>query len=434
MDEATAAIDDLESKLDQTVNALESERKGHAITRLQRDDALEMLECARADHATNTLELKEQIQLYNLRELADDPSSSDAEKNVFKQKAEEKDRAIRESQLRLRELEVKNRTLLIEMNSMEEKMSDMRLREAEIKEKNGGNYQGLRDQVVLLENEKRIAVQDYDEMTEALARLESDLRNPRLLSIRRAGQMQHIMYEIEDLEQSPTDAARLRDLHEELFNIFEDTLCYLKGGMIQLTDAEVKKLGATIGKCKESRQCINIFKEAHLSCKKIIVSVAPENTSVANAHWTISDITALDNVPDNRYMELLKNIRNLLVAHDMMDDQSRSKLSTFVEIMMNLDWLVILGHKAVDIEMMRKSKATRRSYRGSNGASEGSARATVSYRNSHAGKASTGAASKDGTLPDRSSDEGSIRSAGSRITYKHGSLNIGGGSIAGGSI
>ena len=117
----------------------------------------------------------------------------------------------------------------------------------------------------------------------------------------------------------------------------------------------------------------------------------------------------------------------------MMDDQSRSKLSTLVEIMMNLDWLVILGHKAADIEMMRKSKATRRSHRGSNGASERSARATVSYRNSHAGKASTGAASKDRT-PDRSSDEASIRSSGSRITYKHGSLNIGGGSIAAGSV
>ena len=67
MDEAAAAINDLESKLDQTVNALESERKGHAITRLQRDDALEMLECARADHATNTLELKETAQSTILR-------------------------------------------------------------------------------------------------------------------------------------------------------------------------------------------------------------------------------------------------------------------------------------------------------------------------------------------------------------------------------
>jgi hypothetical protein len=36
--------------------------------------------------------------------------------------------------------------------------------------------------------------------------------------------------------------------------------------------------------------------------------------------------------------------------------QTRSKLSTFVEIMMNLDWLVILGHKAIDVEMARKNK------------------------------------------------------------------------------
>jgi len=38
--------------------------------------------------------------------------------------------------------------------------------------------------------------------------------------------------------------------------------------------------------------------------------------------------------------------------------QTRSKLSTFVEIMMNLDWLVILGHKAIDVEMARKNKVT----------------------------------------------------------------------------
>jgi hypothetical protein len=107
----------------------------------------------------------------------------------------------------------------------------------------------------------------------------------------------------------------------------------------------MKKIEQTLTKCKDPRQCTTIFKEAHLSCKKIIVSVAPSNTSMANSHWTIPNMQALDQVPDNKYMELLKNIRNLLVAHDMMDIDSRSKLSTFVEIMINLDWLVILGHK-----------------------------------------------------------------------------------------
>jgi hypothetical protein len=94
----------------------------------------------------------------------------------------------------------------------------------------------------------------------------------------------------------------------------------------------------------------------------------------------ISLVGLPEQVPENQYVELLKNIRNLLVAHDMMDDESRSKLSTFVEIMMNLDWLVILGHKvidvhrsrtrgksheadqAIDVEMSRKDKAMRRAY------------------------------------------------------------------------
>jgi hypothetical protein len=100
----------------------------------------------------------------------------------------------------------------------------------------------LAAQVVLLRNEKDMAEQDVSEIHDAMARLEADTRNPRLLSVRRAGQMQHIMYEIEELEQRDLDGsemARLRTLHEELFNIFEDTLCYLKGGMIQLTAPEV---------------------------------------------------------------------------------------------------------------------------------------------------------------------------------------------------
>ena len=100
-------------------------------------------------------------------------------------------------------------------------------------------------QVVLLRNEKEMAEQDVSEIHEAMSRLEADTRNPRLLSVRRAGQMQHIMYEIEDLEQrelGSQDMTHLRTLHEELFNIFEDTLCYLKGGMVQLTTPEVTAL------------------------------------------------------------------------------------------------------------------------------------------------------------------------------------------------
>ena len=60
-------------------------------------------------------------------------------------------------------------------------------------------------------------------------------------------------YEIEDLEAKDLDERemmRLRGLHEDIFNIFEDTLCYLKGGLIQLTESEIKKISATLGKCR----------------------------------------------------------------------------------------------------------------------------------------------------------------------------------------
>jgi hypothetical protein len=112
-------------------------------------------------------------------------------------------------------------------------------------------------------------------------------------------------------------------------------------------------------------------------------------------------------VPENKYMELLKNIRNLLVAHDMMDDESRSRLSTFAEIMMNLDWLVILGHKAIDVEMARKNKALRRAY-GSAPTSGGGDQ----YGGGGGGRSGPG------------SDSGSVRSQG---YSQRGGSNAGGG-------
>ena len=89
----------------------------------------------------------------------------------------------------------RNRALLVDMNITEEKLSQLRSREATLNDKMGsGDYQELKEQVVLLDNEKHMAEQDYEEMAETLGRLEADVRNPRLLSVRRAGQMQHIMY------------------------------------------------------------------------------------------------------------------------------------------------------------------------------------------------------------------------------------------------
>jgi hypothetical protein len=45
------------------------------------------------------------------------------------------------------------------------------------------------------------------EIHDAMARLEADTRNPRLLSVRRAGQMQHIMYRLNLFVRQPAHAA-----------------------------------------------------------------------------------------------------------------------------------------------------------------------------------------------------------------------------------
>ena len=374
LDEATATIDELEAKQERLLRMLEAEKKNHTQTKLECDEVSATLESSRADYEAEILELKERLQLQSLRASDLEGSAAvSAELAILRRKLEEKERVVKESQHRLKEAEARNREMSAEISALEERAAELRSKADALKGKKGDDSHSLREQVVILQNEKEMAEQDVTEISEAYARLEADARNPRLLSVRRAGQMQHIMYEIEDLESKDLDGegmTRLRKLHEDLINIFDDTLCYLKGGMVNLVSAEAKKLESTMTKCKDAAQCKNIFKEAHLSCKKIVVSVAPSNNSVSNAHWTIPNMAALDEVPDNKYMELLKNIRNLLVAHDMMDDSSRSKLSTFVEIMMNLDWLVILGHKALDVEMARKSKAMRRAY-GNDSASAG---------------------------------------------------------------
>mmetsp|Transcript_17576 Transcript_17576/g.20725 ORF Transcript_17576/g.20725 Transcript_17576/m.20725 type:complete len:1088 (-) Transcript_17576:221-3484(-) len=362
--DANQAIDELESKLERTLHQLELERKAATQTKLERDDLEATLEAAQAEFDT---EIERLTHMGQGRDLEGSAASS-AEVSMLKRKLDEKERNIKEGQSRLHETETRNRELNNEINKAEEQIVELRHHIEQMKTNN--DHHGIQEQIIILQNEKERAEQDAIEMNEALNRMEEDTRNPRLLSVRRAGQMQHLMYEIEDLENRPgneldmEDDMRLRVLHEELFNIFEDTLCYMKGGMIQLIPIEMKKMDSILNKCKDPRQCINIFKEAHLSCKKIIVSVAPSNTSMSNAHWSIPNMSALDQVPDNKYMELLKNIRNLLAAHDMMDVESRSKLSTFVEIMINLDWLVILGHKAMDVESARRNKAERRAYGG----------------------------------------------------------------------
>jgi chromosome segregation ATPase len=403
LQEANQMIDELESKLERTLHQLDLERKAATQTKLERDDLEMTLEAAQAEFDA---EVERLTELSRGNDLEGSAAVSSAEVSMLKRKLDEKEKTIIDNIARLRESEDRNHELNNEINASEEKVAELRSMVENLKTKS--NSHGLREQMIILENEKERADQDMIEMNEVMNRLEEDTRNPRLLSVRRAGQMQHLMYEIEDLENRPDldmeDDMRLRRLHEELFNIFEDTLCYMKGGMIQLIPTEMKKVETTLNKCKDPRQCINIFKEAHLSCKKIIVSVAPSNTSMSNAHWSIPNMQALDQVPDNKYMELLKNIRNLLVAHDMMDVESRSKLSTFVEIMINLDWLVILGHKAMDVELARRNKAERRAY-GGGGPSQ---RDTSDY-----GGSQRGGASGPG------SDSGSVGSRG-QMSFKRG--------------
>jgi hypothetical protein len=89
--------------------------------------------------------------------------------------------------------------------------------------------------------------------------------------------------------------------------------------------------------------------------------------------------------------------------------QTRSKLSTFVEIMMNLDWLVILGHKAIDVEMARKNKAMRRAY-GSGGGAGGGGRASRDDDYGSSGGDPYGGVPRGGSGP--GSESGSARSGG----------------------
>ena len=55
-------------------------------------------------------------------------------------------------------------------------------------------------------------------------------------------------------------------------------------------------------------------------------------SSKAGEHWDIEDESVLDAVPANKYNEFLVQMRKMVVANDMLDNESQEKLSTYSEV------------------------------------------------------------------------------------------------------
>ena len=166
-------------------------------------------------------------------------------------------------------------------------------------------------------------------------------------------------------------------------------MTYLKGLVHQFNVVEAKNLNNTVGECKNSqKQCIDIFTKAHTTCLQVVVKVSKKTNQ--ERHWEVEPLDKLDKIQENEHARVLKAIRKMLVAHDMLDQDSLYKVSRSCvvtvmvrsctpfqcmsvynppspqqvnsnhEIMMNMDWMVILSHRALDAEIEKRTKAAKK--------------------------------------------------------------------------
>jgi len=203
------------------------------------------------------------------------------------------------------------------------------------------------------------------ELREQLDVLESDIKDPRMLSLRRAERLFEIIHEVEAIQDLPDDEVteedidRLGELKSERFDEYRATMTYLKGLVHQFNVIEAKNLNNTVSECKNSqKQCIDIFTKAHTTCLTVIAKVSKKANQ--DRHWEVEPLEKLDRIQENEHARVLKAIRKMLVAHDMLDQDSLFKVNENHEIMMNMDWMVILSHRALDAELEKRTKAAKK--------------------------------------------------------------------------
>ena len=91
-----------------------------------------------------------------------------------------------------------------------------------------------------------------------------------------------------------------------------------------------------------------MFKQAHLFCKTLVIEAAGKKAAASNVHWEFNP-ELLESVQDNRWSEMLRHLRQLVVANDNMANIIRGEMDTYAEVLKNLDWMVIMSIHAVEV-------------------------------------------------------------------------------------
>lgn len=72
------------------------------------------------------------------------------------------------------------------------------------------------------------------------------------------------------------------------------------------------------------------------------------------------DPDLLSRVSERRWVEMMKCLKRLVVAYDNMPSETRHDMATFREVVMNMDWLVIMSFHAQEVEERRREEAQRK--------------------------------------------------------------------------
>ena len=135
----------------------------------------------------------------------------------------------------------------------------------------------------------------------------------------------------------------------ELLASLDATMALLKGEVLALTAFALKQhLAAAIETCTDDPEAsFTLFKEAHLVIKRLVVGLVGEQG--AKTRWALEP-ARLDRVPQGRLLQLLKQMRLLVIAYDNLTPLQKRTLTTAIEVVKNRDWLIEMARRGLEVE------------------------------------------------------------------------------------
>jgi len=336
LEESIAREGDLETALEEFKAELAQERDGHQVTREQLSKLADAL-----DKLTVEFDLKQRQYMADLAQAQAATAAAEAGAEV-----EANNKTLRRKNSKLaKEVRAKG-------ESVEELTSELdtaRARAEELEMEAGG----LREANRRLEQ----AAQEAGE----------DLRNGKQVAIRRAASVQPIVRELESAKLMRSHSTRgdgaeeIAVLQAEARDVLDETMVFLKGALVLITPQELKRMESSLTKYRDKAVRLTALKDMLLLSKRLIILADRRNATGSSGHWELSDPADLDKIPENKLAELLAQLRRAILAYDVMDAEGRRATTAITELMLNLDWIVILALKGLEVEAKRRTSAQRRS-------------------------------------------------------------------------